>query len=254
MQAKHNHSEAFRTAFSVDKPILGMLHLMGDSDRDVFDRAKREIDLLFENGVDAVVVENYFGTPDQMAQVLAYLQAQRPIPIYGVNVLDDDEKGFAYAARYGASFLQLDSVAGHLPPDEDARFAETLAAWRASTSAVLLGGVRFKYQPVLSGRSVEEDLRLGMERCDAIVVTGEGTGMDTPIEKIEAFRVVIGDFPLIVGAGTTPASCAEQLAIADGAIVGSYFKRAHQAKDEIEASHVRAYMEVARQVRAGSRS
>ena len=52
---------------------------------------------------------------------------------------------------------------------------------------MLLGGVRFKYQPVHSGRTLEEDLRIGMERCDAIVCTGEGTGIPTPLGKVEEF-------------------------------------------------------------------
>ena len=32
-----------------------------------------------------------------------------------------------------------------------------------------MGGVRFKYQPVNSGRSTEEDLKICMNRCDAIL-------------------------------------------------------------------------------------
>lgn len=241
--------DRFRALFAVEKPILGMLHLKGESDGDVFERAKREIDKLREGGVDAVVVENYYGTPDQVAAVLAYLQSANAGVVYGVNLLDDDQKGFAYAAQYGASFLQLDSVAGHVPPDDDQRFADTLAGWRASTDAVLLGGVRFKYQPVLSGRSQEEDLHLGMQRCDAIVVTGEGTGKETPLSKIRAFRDTIGGFPLIVGAGTTPESCASQLAIADGAIVGSYFKQDHVAEGELDPTNIRVFMEAVKRVR-----
>ena len=45
---------------------------------------------------------------------------------------------------------------------------------------------------------------MGMQRCDAIVVTGEGTGMNTSIgENPGSSRDLMGDFPLVVGAGLT---------------------------------------------------
>lgn len=66
-----------------------------------------------------------------------------------------------------------------------------------------------------------------MSRCDAIAVTGEGTGKTTPMEKIRQFRNIMGDFPLVVGAGMTPDTCAEQFSVADAAIVGSYFKQGY---------------------------
>ena len=70
---------------------------------------------------------------------------------------------------------------------------------RQKSRAAVLGGVCFKYQPVCSGRTLEEDLQLGMQRCDAIVVTGEDTGRPTPPDKLYAFREIVGDFPLVVG-------------------------------------------------------
>ena len=88
--------------------------------------------------------------------------------------------------------------------------------------------MRFKYQPVHSGRTLEEDLRIGMERCDAIVCTGEGTGIPTPLGKVEEFKSVVGDFPVIVGAGVTLESAADTFRLSDGAIVGSWLKDTHR--------------------------
>ena len=36
--------------------------------------------------------------------------------LYGVNLLDQFEKSYQLAERYGAKFMQVDSVAGHLSP------------------------------------------------------------------------------------------------------------------------------------------
>ena len=42
----------------------------------------------------------------------------------------------------------------------------------------------------LSGRPLDVDLALGIERCHAMAVTGEGTGMATATEKVEEFRKI----------------------------------------------------------------
>ncbi|MDL9981268.1 BtpA/SgcQ family protein [Microbacterium sp. ASV49] len=220
------------------KPLLAMLHLKGEDPDDRLARAVAEIDILVEAGVDAVIVENYFGGVSDMERVLAHL-ASRPDPItYGVNALDQDARGFELAREYDASFLQLDSVAGHLPAAADAEFASWLAEERGRTNAVLLGGVRFKYQPYLSGNPLDVDLTLATDRCDAVVVTGSGTGVQTDGEKIAEFRRLLpAGFPLIVGAGVTVDNAAEQLASTDGAIVGSYLKDTHTDNGDVDPQH-----------------
>ncbi|ERI96638.1 MULTISPECIES: BtpA/SgcQ family protein [Eubacteriales] len=240
----------FLSLFSASKPILGMLHLKGDTPEETVERAMRELDTLLENGVDGVIVEDYYGTADEVEQVLARIAAERPQAVRGVNVLHDLDRAFALAGAYGAQFIQWDSVAGHLKPEDEPAFAEHLAALRADSSACLLGGVRFKYQPYLSGRPLEEDMELALDRCDGIVVTGAGTGLDTGLEKIQAFgRLIAGRVPLIVGAGLTAVTAAEQLALADGAIVGSYFKEDHNAENELCPAHVADFMAAVRQAR-----
>ena len=52
-----------------------------------------------------------------------------------------------------------------------------------------------------------------------------------------------------MGAGLTAETAAEQLALADGAIVGSYFKEGHNAENELCPAHVADFMAAVRQVR-----
>lgn len=233
----------FEAVFGCCKPILGMIHLKADSNATVIERAKKEIDLLTFNGVTAVVIENYFGSKEDVEIVLDYLKHERSEIVYGVNMLDDDARGFQAAAKYDAKFIQLDSVSGHLTLEDDLLFAQKIREWQSCSKTLVLGGVRFKYQPYKSGRSLKEDLHLGMERCDALVVTGDGTGLPTSIEKIKSFRNIIGDFPLIVGAGITPDNCVEQLSLTDGAIVGSYFKDTCRDDGDMNSQHIRALMD-----------
>lgn len=236
----------FRQYLKTNKPVIGMLHLAGGGGAATVQRALRETGIYLRNGVDAVLVENYFGSAADCESVLAALQERMPEAVYGVNILGDDARAFRLAARYCARFIQIDSVCGHFPPDRDAELARELAGLREQYGVPVLGGVRFKYQRVCSGRSLEEDLRLGMERCDAVVVTGEGTGQATPLGKIRVFRRILGDFPLVAGAGVTESTVRETLSLCDGAIVGSWFKERHDVEGKVCAEHVRAFMEAAR--------
>ncbi|MEH7343512.1 BtpA/SgcQ family protein [Bacillus sp. JJ1532] len=234
---------AFYDLFNTSKPVLAMIHLKGDSREEMLKIAKHEIDLLIENEIDAVIIENYFGSIEDMEEVLKYVYKERKNIIYGINVLDDDKKAFELAMKYDAKFIQIDSVAGHLTVEEDKKFHEFINQMRAQTNVLVFGGVRFKYQPYLSGRSLEEDLTIAMSRCDGIVVTGSGTGMETDLEKIREFRTLIGNqFPLIVGAGLTAENCGSQLSIADGAIVGSYLKDSYKDTGDVCAAHVKNFM------------
>ena len=228
--------------FGVAKPIIGMIHLSGYGRDEVMEIAKREIEIMYRNGVNAVLVENYFGDETDVENALRYLQEVYPDQVFGVNMLGYPDAAFELARKYGAKFVQIDSVCGHALPQHDAYLAKYLDRLRGERDIFLLGGVRFKYTSHLSGRSLEEDLKLGMERCDAIVVTGAGTGISTDLEKIKTFRSILGDFPLIVGAGMTAETAQEQLAFSDGAIVGSYFKEYGEAEYPVDEARVKEFM------------
>jgi predicted TIM-barrel enzyme len=94
-------------------------------------------------------------------------------------------------------------------------------------------------------------MRIGMSRCDAIVVTQDATGQETSMEKIMEFREILGDFPLFTGAGMTPQNCEKQLGFVDGAIVGSYFKDTYEADGDVCLAHCRAFMDAVNRVRRG---
>lgn len=239
----------FLEIFSEPKPVMAMLHLKGDNREERLERCLKEAAIYAENGVDAMIVEDYFGDEGDVEAALQLLQGKGYC--LGVNVLDNLPRSYELAEQYGAAFIQADSVSGHLAPEDDPAFAEMVAGYRARGDIGVIGGVRFKYQPVLSGRSLEEDLRLGMERCDAIAVTGVGTGSDSPTEKIAEFRAVCGeDFPLVVAAGVTPENAAEKLEVADAVIIGSALKDTGKDTGDVSPEKVREFMDAVRAIRA----
>ena len=133
-----------------------------------------------------------------------------------------------------------------------------------------MGGVWPKYYTPVKGSVLEDDLRIGMERCDAIVVTGSGTGKETPLDKIKKFREILSssicsahqtydkdcrlcnsriNFPLIVGAGLTIDNAHEQLSIADGAIVGTAMKFDNNTMNKVDRSRVRDLMSIVKTIK-----
>ncbi len=224
------------------KPLIGMLHLKGTTMQDIIERVKRETEIYYSNGMDAVLVENYFGNEHHCEKALEYLQSAFPERSYGVNILGNIPLTFDLAKYYNADFIQIDSVCGHLFPGEDKMFAEKLCSLRENADFQILGGLRFKYQPVLSTRSLEDDAVISKGRCDAVVTTGEATAADCPVEKLYELKKILGDFPLITGAGTTAANIREKLLFSDGAIVGSWLKDGHFAAGELNPEYVRLYI------------
>lgn len=240
---------AFLGLFPRKKPVMGMIHLKGTSDEDVFQRACREIDIYISNGIDGIILENYFGNYYQLDRALEYASARKlPVP-YGVNCLNMDAMGFELAMRHGAGFVQLDSVVGHVKPRDEATVEAFLKLYRERSKVPVMGGVRFKYQPVLSANTTEEDLEIAKTRCDAVTVTQDATGQETSMDKILRFRKALGDFPLIVGAGVTKENIGRQLEAADGAIVGSYFKDTRKDAGELCGGHVKELMDAVNSIR-----
>jgi predicted TIM-barrel enzyme len=239
----------FPSLFNIKKPVIAMIHMKGDTRCEKIERAKQEIEIYYENGIDAVIVEDYFGTKYDLQPVLEYMNSRNEKRLYGINILDNFHRSFELAVLYGASFIQIDSVAGHLPQNLDVPFGRMIEEYRNAFDVCVLGGVRFKYQPYLSGRTLADDLKIGAGRCDAIVVTGEGTGIDTNNEKLREFRKILCDFPMIVGAGVTEKTCGDKLSIVDAVIAGSCFKDTGKDSGDVSARKVHDFMIIVNRIR-----
>ena len=64
----------FSDVFQKSKPVIGMLHLGGETPSEVVDIAKREAEIMYKAGVAAVLAENYFGDRIDVGNTLKMLQ------------------------------------------------------------------------------------------------------------------------------------------------------------------------------------
>ena len=245
--------------FWVKKPIIGMIHLAGLDEEEIIGRALEELTIYQEEGVDGAIIEDYHGTISDVHKVLKESKNKFKI-IRGVNTLQYSYSSFSMADNGGARFVQFDSIT------RDLELKEYEKLRKEYPDMIVLGGVGFKYiRP--TGNSLETDLKEAMERCDAIVTTGDGTGIETPIEKLEEYKRFLRklskdfqlpyDFPLIVGAGVNLDNVKEQIRIADGAISGSCFKppsEIYPAGDTnlpVDRERVQEFMDAVKEIREG---
>lgn len=240
----------FKQLLKKGKPIFGMIHLSFDeADDDRIKRAIRETQILEEEGVDGIIVENYHGSVDDIEKYFEQSKAilENSKLIVGINVLPNDYKeALELADKVGAKFIQLDYVAGTYLNNKFIYESHFLSIREKYPHILVLGGVWPKYYEPVETSKLKDDIKSGMKRADAIVVTGAGTGKETPLDKIKEFKDIVGDFPLIIGAGLTPDNISVQLALANGGIVGSSFKPGEITRKEIKRELVKSFMDEVR--------
>jgi uncharacterized protein len=227
-------------------PILGMIHLAG---KEPVKRALEEITIFEEEGIDGAIIENYHGSVEDVIQTLKKTASMKPKIVIGVNVLPNEfEQAFTLSHKYSADFIQIDNVAGRYNSGEIDYDAYSACKQRYP-NVITLGGVWPKYYIPVKDSDLEVDLKEAKTRAEAIVVTGAGTGMETPLKKIRKFREIIGGHPLVVGAGLTVDNAYDQLCISDGAIVGTYFKIDGDTKNPVDREKIREFMSIVRKAR-----
>ncbi|MEK6860094.1 MAG: BtpA/SgcQ family protein [Nanoarchaeota archaeon] len=229
--------------FQINKPIIGMIHLAGEDDKGKVKRALEELSIYQEEGVDGAIIEDYHGTSQDVCKTLRESLTKEFTIIRGVNVLRNPYSAFKLAFDFGARFIQFDSVQ---TPDLNLELYNQLR--KEYPNIAVLGGVGFKYISP-TGNPLEIDLAEGKSRCEAIVTTGSGTGIETPVEKLRECKRLLREFPLIVGAGVNLGNVQEQLQICNGAIVGSYFKPNGNTHLFIDRKKVKDLMDIVRQQR-----
>ena len=260
--------------FGVSKPVISMLHLMalpGDPGFDVkggmkavIDRARRELDALQSGGVDAVMFSNEFSLPYltktepitaiSMARVIGELQSEIKVP-FGVNVLWDGEASIELATATGASFVR-EIFTGVYASDfglwntnvgQAARHRSRLGA----SNVKLLFNIVPESAVYLSERSIEDITKSTVFASlpDGLCVSGLTAGAATDTQILTKVKAAAGNTPVFVNTGVRANNAADQLAIADGAVIGTFFKKDGVFENPADQSRVEELMAVVKGIR-----
>jgi membrane complex biogenesis BtpA family protein len=261
--------------FNVRKPVIAMLHLSalpGDPGYDsaggiaaVVNRARAELDALQSGGVDGIMVSNEFSLPYltktepitaiTMARIIGELLPEISVP-YGVNVLWDGRASIDLAVATGAQFVR-EIFTGV--------YASDFGLWDTNVGEVArhrarVGGshvkLLFNIVPESAKYLVDRDLASITRTTvfatlpDAICVSGATAGSPTDLEALKVVKSAAGDVPVFVNTGVRAENVGLQLGIADGAVVGTYFKEGGVFENPAQKSRVEELMGAAREFRA----
>lgn len=268
-------SDWLTTVFPVRKPVIAMLHLSalpGDPGFDstgglaaVVDRAKYELDALQEGGVDGIMFSNEFSLPYltktepitaiTMARIVGELLSNISVP-YGVNVLWDGRASIDLAVATGAQYVR-EIFTGV--------YASDFGLWNTNIGEVArhrarVGGERvklfFNIVPESAQYLTDRDLTSITKTTvfatlpDAICVSGLTAGAPTETHALTTVKAAAGSVPVFVNTGVRAHNIGEQLAVADGAIVGTYFKEGGIFANRADTARVTELMNAAKDFRA----
>ncbi len=230
------------------KPVIGVVHLQplpgspgykGDLN-DIIDKALRDARSLEEGGVNGIIVENYMDIPFKiritepetiaaMTVIVREIVKNTSIPV-GVSFLrNSGVEALAIAYATGAKFIRVNvycfpviSAEGTIEPI--AREVQELKH-KLKTNIEVYADVAVKHAYLHYNASIDELAIETVNRCkaDAIIITGKATGQ--PPEPSDVALAKKCNKPVIIGSGITVNNIKLYWNLADGFIIGTYFKQ-----------------------------
>ncbi|MCL2085265.1 MAG: BtpA/SgcQ family protein [Oscillospiraceae bacterium] len=248
-------------------PLPGTLYYSGDMEA-IYARALSDAAVLEQTGADAVMVENMGDIPlaaHLEPEQIAALAAVTRLVVERVNIpvgvdasFNDGAAGIAVACAAGASFIRspvfVDNVQatglGIMRPcaKETLRCRRLLGAEHIGIWA----DVQVKHtHATLPGVTLEESAVMAYQ-CGAqvLIVTGDATGHAASPSDVARVKKAV-PLPVVVGSGFSHENAREQLAAADGAIVGSSIKKGGDTRAPINPGLSKSLIDEARRARKG---
>ena len=98
----------------------------------------------------------------------------------------------------------------------------------------------------LTDRSIESIAKTTVFNCrpDVLCVSGATAGSATDPEVLRRAKGAVGQTPVFANTGCRPDTIENLLRIADGAVVGTYFKVDGKFENLTDAARVREFMDV----------
>jgi membrane complex biogenesis BtpA family protein len=259
--------------FGVEKTIIAMCHLQalpGDPSFDwkggmsrVIELAHQDLTNLQEGGVDAVMFSNEFSLPyltkvrpettAAMSRVIGELMHAIKVP-FGINVLWDPLASIDVAAATGAKFIR-EIITGVYASDFglwNTNVGETIRHKMALTPDLkVLYNIVPEAAAYLGNRTIVDIARSTVfnSRPDALCVSGLTAGVEADTQTLSSVKKAVPGTVVLCNTGCRVENIERQLAIADGAVVGSTFKKDGKFENLVDRARVKAFMDKVKSIR-----
>lgn len=262
--------------FGTEKPIIGMCHiraLPGDPYYDssdgymekIVELARRDMISLQEGGVDAILFSNEFSLPYLLkvepltmacvARIIGELKSEIEVP-YGINMLWDPIASIDVATATDACFVReimsgvyaSDFGIWNTNPGETARHKVRTG----NKNLTLLYNIVPEAAKYLSERDIEEIARTTVfnNKPDALCVSGLTAGAETDTQILSRVKRAVPDTAVFCNTGCRAENIEKQLAVADGAIVGTTFKTDGKFENFVDIKRVKEFMSIVKTFRS----
>ena len=262
-----------KEVIGTEKAIIAMCHLdplpgdpyFGDSTMEqVVEDARRDLVALQNGGVDAVMFSNEFSLPyltnvetvtvAAMARVIGELKSDIRIP-FGVNVLWDPEKSLDLGAATGAKFVR-EIFTGVYASDFgmwNTNVGKTIRHQHAvgASQVKLLFNIVPEAAKYLADRDIASIAKSTVfnNRPDALCVSGLTAGVMTDTQTLKRVKETVPDTVVFANTGVRYENVEQQLAVADGAVVGTTFKIDGVFENHVDEERVKRFMDKVRAFR-----
>ena len=263
-----------KEVIGTEKAIIAMCHLQampGDPYYDkekgmkwVVEKAKEDLEALQEGGVDAVMFSNEFSLPyltkvrtetvASMARIIGELQPYISIP-YGVNCLWDPIASLDLAVAVEAKFVR-EIFTGV--------YASDFGLWNTNIGKTIrhqhkvgAGDVKllFNIVPEAAKYVAERDIEsvakstVFNNRPDALCVSGLTAGAETDAQLLKRVKAVVPNTVVLANTGVRYENVEQQLTYADGAVVGTTFKKDGVFENHVDEARVKRFRDKVRAFR-----
>src|SRR4051794_34047472 len=272
------NTDILEMVFRTDKAIIGMIHVPALPGAPRCSMDINEISrfvltdsaALAEGGVDGLMIENFGDVPFFATRVPAHtiaflsrlafeIKTRVPLPL-GINVLrNDGMAAIAIATAVAAEFVRINVYTGARVADQGILQGEAheIARYRRAlgTATRIWADVAVKHSAALGDRFLGEEVEDTVERgvADAVIVSGSSTGKPTALEDVHTVKRHARLAPVYVGSGVDESTVEGLLEVADGAIVGTAFKRGAEVSAPVDQARVRALVSIVRRKFTGER-
>ena len=227
----------------------------------IIEKALEEARIYKEAGIHALMIENMHDVPyekndvgheiSSLMAIIAYqIKHETGLPL-GVQILAGANKAaLAVAFNSGADFIRAEGfVFGHLADEGyiDSNAAELLRYRKqiGAENIAVFTDIKKKH----SSHALTQDLDITEMAhaaefflSDGLIVTGMHTGLSADLQELERVKKAV-KLPVWVGSGINLENVDKYLQIADGLIVGSYFKKDNYWANELDKEKILNFME-----------